>query len=80
MDQESVELVAEYADIIQQGLTASFALEGKKLTISQADVQLADLTASGRGTLTESGVDVTFRRWYPAPALCPCLREKPLPP
>ena len=43
-----------------KGLTASFALEGKKLAISQADVQLAGLTASGRGTLTESGVDVTF--------------------
>ena len=42
-------------------LTASFALEGKKLVISQADVQLAGLTASGRGTLTESGVDVTFK-------------------
>jgi translocation and assembly module TamB len=44
-----------------KGLTASFALEGKKLAISQADVQLAGLTASGRGTLTESGVDVTFK-------------------
>ena len=44
-----------------KGLTASFALEGKKLTISQADVQLTGLTASGRGTLTESGMDVTFK-------------------
>ena len=44
-----------------QKLAASFALEGKKLTISQADVQLPGLTASGRGTLTESGVDVTFK-------------------
>jgi translocation and assembly module TamB len=44
-----------------QDLAASFALEGKKLTISQADVQLAGLTASGRGTLTESDVDVTFK-------------------
>jgi len=44
-----------------KGMTASFALEGKKLTISQADVQLAGLAASGRGTLTESGVDVTFK-------------------
>lgn len=44
-----------------KGLTASFALEGKKLAISQADVQMAGLTASGRGTLTESGVDVTFK-------------------
>ena len=43
-----------------KGLTASFALDGKKLAISQADVQLAGLTASGRGTLTESEVDVTF--------------------
>ena len=41
-------------------LNASFVLEGKKLTISRADVRLAGLTASGRGTLTESGVDVTF--------------------
>jgi hypothetical protein len=44
-----------------KGLTASFALEGKKLAVSQADVQLVGLTASGRGTLTESGVDVTFK-------------------
>ena len=44
-----------------KGLKASFALEEKKLAISQADVQLAGLTASGRGTLTESGVDVTFK-------------------
>jgi autotransporter translocation and assembly factor TamB len=41
-------------------LNASFVLEGKKLTVSRADVQLAGLTASWRGTLTESGVDVTF--------------------
>jgi translocation and assembly module TamB len=41
-------------------LNASFVLEGKKLTISRADIRLAGLTASGRGTLTESGVDVTF--------------------
>ena len=44
-----------------KGLSASFALEGKKLAISKADLQLAGLTASGRGTLTESGVDVTFK-------------------
>ena len=44
-----------------QKLAASFALEGKKLAISQADLQLTGLTASGRGTLTESGVDVTFK-------------------
>ena len=43
-----------------QELAASFALEGKKLTISQANVKLPGLSASGRGTLTESGVDVTF--------------------
>jgi len=42
-------------------LTATLALEGKKLAVSQADIQLAGLTASGRGTLTESGVDVTFK-------------------
>jgi translocation and assembly module TamB len=42
-------------------LNASFALEGKKLAISQADLQLAGLTASGRGTLTESGADITFK-------------------
>ncbi|MGO8762774.1 MAG: translocation/assembly module TamB domain-containing protein [Desulfobaccales bacterium] len=41
-------------------LNASFVLEGKKLTVSRADVQLAGLTASWRGSLTESGVDVTF--------------------
>ena len=41
-------------------LNASFVLEGKKLTISRAGIRLAGLTASGRGTLTESGVDVTF--------------------
>ncbi len=44
-----------------KGLKASFALEGKKLAISQADVQLPGLTASGRGTLTESDVDITFK-------------------
>jgi autotransporter translocation and assembly factor TamB len=41
-------------------LTASFALEGRKLTLSQADLQLAGLAASFKGTLTESGMDVTF--------------------
>jgi translocation and assembly module TamB len=41
-------------------LNASFVLEGKKLAISRADVQLAGLSASFKGTLTESGVDVTF--------------------
>jgi hypothetical protein len=42
-------------------LNATFALEGKKLAISQADLKLAGLTASGRGTLTESGVDVAVK-------------------
>ena len=41
-------------------LDASFVLEGKKLTISRADLRLTGLSASGKGTLTESGVDVTF--------------------
>ena len=43
-----------------QDLTASFVLEGKKLAISRADVQVAGLSASFKGSLTESGVDVTF--------------------
>jgi hypothetical protein len=43
-----------------QGLDASFVLEGKKLAISRADVQLAGLSAAVRGTLTEAGMDVTF--------------------
>ena len=43
-----------------QDLNASFVLEGKKLAISRADVQLAGLSASFKGTLTESDVDVTF--------------------
>ena len=55
-------------------LNASFVLEGKKLTISRADVQLAGLTASWRGTLTESGVDVTFN------ASVSGSRTLPLPP
>jgi len=46
-------------------LTASFALEGRKLTVSWADLQLAGLTASLQGTLTESGVDVTFAASLP---------------
>ena len=41
-------------------LNASFVLEGKKLSLSRADLRLADLSASFKGTLTESGVDVTF--------------------
>jgi TamB, inner membrane protein subunit of TAM complex len=43
-----------------QNLNASFVLEGKKLAISRADVQLAGLLASFKGSLTESDVDVTF--------------------
>jgi translocation and assembly module TamB len=43
-----------------QDLNASFVLEGKKLAISRADVQLTGLSASFTGALTESGVDVTF--------------------
>jgi autotransporter translocation and assembly factor TamB len=57
-----------------QGLDASFVLEGKKLAISQADVQLAGLAASFRGALTESGVDVTFS------ASASNSRALPLPP
>ena len=57
-----------------QGLDASFVLEGKKLAISQANVQLAGLTASFKGTLTESGVDVTFS------AAVSGSRTLPLPP
>jgi len=55
-------------------LKASFVLEGKKLTISQADAWLAGLTASWRGTLTEAGVDVTFN------ASVSDSRALPLPP
>jgi hypothetical protein len=43
-----------------QDLKARFVLEGKKLTIARADVQLAGLTASLRGNLTQTEVDVTF--------------------
>lgn len=48
------------ADRPLQGLSAGFTLEGRKLTISRANLQTAGLTASLSGTLTESGVDVTF--------------------
>ncbi len=57
-----------------QGLDASFVLEGKKLAISRADVQLAGLATSFKGTLTESGVDVTFS------ASASGSRTLPLPP
>jgi autotransporter translocation and assembly factor TamB len=43
-----------------QDLTASFALEGRKLTISRADVRLAALEASLRGALSETRVDISF--------------------
>ena len=57
-----------------QGLDASFVLEGKKLVISQAEVQLAGLATSFKGTLTEAGVDVTFS------ASAAGSRSLPLPP
>ena len=57
-----------------QGLDASFVLEGRKLAISRANVQLAGLAASFKGTLTESGVDVTFS------AAASGSRTLPLPP
>ncbi|MCK9377271.1 MAG: translocation/assembly module TamB domain-containing protein, partial [Syntrophobacterales bacterium] len=43
-----------------QNLTAGFVLEGRKLTLSRADVQMAGLAASVKGTLTESTMDVAF--------------------
>ncbi len=43
-----------------QNLTAGFVLEGRKLTLSRADVQMAGLAASVKGTLTESNLDVAF--------------------
>ena len=55
-------------------LNASFVLEGKKLTLSRADLRLADLSASFKGTLTESEVDVTFN------ASASGSRTLPLPP
>ena len=57
-----------------QDLTASFALDGRKLTISRADVRLAALEASLRGTLSEAGADVTFT------ASVSDSRSLPLPP
>ncbi len=41
-------------------LQASFVLEGRKLTIAHADVQAAGIAASLKGTVTESGLDVTL--------------------
>jgi translocation and assembly module TamB len=41
-------------------LQTSFVLEGRKLTLSQASIQMASLTATLRGTITEAGLEVTF--------------------
>jgi translocation and assembly module TamB len=41
-------------------LQASFVLDGRKLTIANADVQAAGIAASLQGTVTESGLDVTL--------------------
>jgi autotransporter translocation and assembly factor TamB len=57
-----------------QDLTAGFVLEGKKLTVSQADLRLAGLAASFKGSLTESRVDATFN------ASVSGARVLPLPP
>ena len=57
-----------------QDLSTSFVLEGRKLSISRADVRLAGLAASLSGTLTESGMDVTFN------ASVSGSRTLPLPP
>ena len=54
-----------------QDLNASFVLEGKKLAISRANVQLAGLSASFKGTLTESNVDVTFNASVSGPSPLP---------
>ncbi|MFA5111733.1 MAG: hypothetical protein WC443_10035, partial [Desulfobaccales bacterium] len=57
-----------------QALKARFALEGRKLTLAQADVQMAGLSATVKGTLTEAGMDVTFT------AAVAGSRAAPLPP
>ncbi len=57
-----------------QDLSAGFALDGNKLAISQADLRLAGLAASLQGTLTRSGVDVSFN------ASLAGSRALPLPP
>jgi translocation and assembly module TamB len=57
-----------------QDLKARFVLEGKKLTLARADVQVAGLTASLRGNLTQAEVDVTFH------AALAGSRSLPLPP
>jgi translocation and assembly module TamB len=41
-------------------LQASFVLEGRKLTIANADVQAAGIAASVQGTVSPSGMDLTF--------------------
>lgn len=48
-----------------QDLSASFVLEGRKLTVSQSNVQMAGLTASLSGTLTEAGVNISFNAAVP---------------
>ena len=57
-----------------QDLNASFVLERQELAISRADVQVAGLSAAFKGTLTQSGVDVTFN------ASVAGSRTLPLPP
>jgi translocation and assembly module TamB len=41
-------------------LQARFVLEGRKLTIANADIQAAGIVASLQGTVSESGLDLTF--------------------
>jgi translocation and assembly module TamB len=48
-----------------QDLSASFALEGRKLTIARANVRMAGLTASLSGALTDSEVNVSFNAAVP---------------
>lgn len=43
-----------------QALSATITLEGRKLSLSRANVQSEGLTASLSGTLTESGVNINF--------------------
>jgi hypothetical protein len=57
-----------------QDLTASFTLEGRELSLSQASIQSAGLAASLSGTLTEAGADLNFK------AAVSGSRALPLPP
>jgi translocation and assembly module TamB len=57
-----------------QNLSASFVLERRNLTISQAEVQSAGLTASVHGALSESGINLAFN------AAAAGSRALPLPP